>query len=82
MSRVVEVELTKGIKITITPVKVDAEPPITIFNVCIESQGGVWNDTFGSGEQLAAYLRGLQAGSMMFANTYISCPSIPRIDSF
>ena len=60
---------------TITPHKVEKvgevylDPPITIFNVVLENQGGgtrgVWCETWGTRGELHAFLRGVRAGCEM-----------------
>ncbi len=84
MSEPVQVELIKGVEITIIPKKVGEEVRITIFEVEIvdkrTSPGGSWCHTCASEEHLQQYLRGLETGAAMIGGTRIFRPPIPRSD--
>ena len=76
--------LTDNVTITISVKGTDTEPPIRIYEVELTHkdtpQKGCWCETFGSHEQLEAYITGIVAGASMIANKAIPKPMLPRKD--
>lgn len=64
---------------TITAHLTDDDPPVAIYNTCLEKEDGIWRESFGSLEQLHAYIRGVRSTSDML-NHLIPEPEIPRMD--
>ena len=52
------------------------DPPIDVYTIEVSNETGVFPETFGSIEQLRAFMRGVQAGCSMFG-VYISHADIP-----
>lgn len=73
--------LEKKVEISVRPERIEGDPPATVYFVKIESSGmnaGEWRDSFGSLDLLRAYLRGVKAGALMYADKHIELPEIPR----
>lgn len=62
------------ILINVQKMKVDADPPVDIFSVVIETieqpQTSEWRETFVNEGELRAFFRGIKSGSAMLHNTY------------
>ena len=57
--------------ITVKEISVEADPPITVYNVEIVNSTGVWCETLGSREHLTWFLRGLRVATSMAGNTLL-----------
>lgn len=65
-------------KITVTKIEIALDPVVHVWNVEIEGDRGVWKESYGSKEHVDAFLRDLQAASMM--NTGSRFPEIIYVD--
>lgn len=50
--------------------KTDDDPPLRVYHTEVRDGEGVWQETFGSREQLEAYLRGLN--TILFQSGYLA----------
>lgn len=57
--------IEKTLEIRIEVKKAGDDPPIDIYHVELSVPSGIWTETFGSKEQLKAFMRGLEAASGM-----------------
>lgn len=64
--------------ITINPQQVGSERPILVYEVTLETRSGVWDETFGTRETLAAFLQGCQAIAAMLGYHDLKIPEMPR----
>lgn len=64
--------------ITIKPRQAGSERPIMVYEVTLETKSGVWDETFGTRETLAAFLQGCQAVAAMLGHHDLKIPEIPR----
>ncbi|MBI3957033.1 MAG: hypothetical protein HY340_03515 [Candidatus Kerfeldbacteria bacterium] len=62
--------------VMVTTLEVGDDPPITIYHVALENKTGIWSETFGCREQLAAFIRGIKATAAMLGATFRE-PVIP-----
>lgn len=53
----------------VKPLTVGDDPSIEIYHVELSHKDGIWTETFGSKEQLNAFMRGLEAASGMVGFT-------------
>lgn len=53
------------IRVEVRPLTVGDDPSIEIYHVELSHETGIWTETFGSKEQLEAFLKGLRAASGM-----------------
>lgn len=53
------------ILVSVEAMTVGDDPPIQIYHVELSHGNGIWTETFGSKEQLDAFMKGLQAASGM-----------------
>lgn len=51
------------LKLIIKVVVVKEDPPINVFNICLEDEKGIWKETFGNRDCALAYVKGLKAMS-------------------
>jgi len=49
------------IEMEINPIKVNTERSIVVYEVTIESRGGIWTETWGTKDLLEAFLQGVKA---------------------
>ena len=80
MAEAVSSELVQGVTMTITPLKTDTEPLITLFHVSIETVTGAWLETFPTREILDAFIKGVRAAGMMIGKVHVKDPAIPFDD--
>ena len=75
-------DLSHGVEIDITPVRVDTDPPISVWQVELSNvnHNTAWSETWPTKEHLRAFLRGLQAGAAMTSNLSLRRPEIPRAE--
>ncbi len=67
----------KAPAVVITRHQVALDPPIDVFNVELKSEDSVWSETWGSEDQLRAFLRGIKAGCGMIGVVFYD-PEIPE----
>lgn len=65
-------------KIDIKRYSVSLDPPIDVFNVVLEREGGVWHESFGAESELRAFLCGVRAGCGILG-IHVLDPEIPRV---
>jgi len=53
-------------RVSVWPQRILYDPPVVVYFVAVESDAAVWKETFGSREQLDAFLRGVQAAGSFF----------------
>lgn len=63
-------------EIQITKHRAGIDPAISVFHVVLTHGGGSWSETWGSKEQLEAFIKGITAGCGML-NVYLPAPGIP-----
>lgn len=65
------------LSVAITAELAGADPSITIYHVVLENQDDIWEETYGSREQLDAFLRGLRATCSLFG-IHLAELEVPR----
>lgn len=55
----------------------ESYPVITIYDVEVLADDGVWLESFATEAEVHAFLRGLQAGSQMNGGPYFPLPDFP-----
>ncbi len=50
------------------------DPPVDVFNIEVQREGGIWTESYGSEELVEAFTRGVKAGNPDFPEI----PPIPR----
>jgi len=71
------VDISERPKINVTRHRVELDPPIEVFNVELTKKGGCWMETWGSKDQLQAFLKGIEAG-LGIVGFIIFWPEIPH----
>lgn len=64
-------------KITIKSIEVGQDPSITIYEVELQSESGIWRETYGTRELVEAFLRGVKA-AYGINQELITTPDLPR----
>ena len=67
-----------ALKVTITRHEVVLDPPIQVFHVEVENEGGSWEETWGSERELQVFLRGMKVGVEMSGGRFLAEPEIPE----
>lgn len=58
--------MAKPFIVRVRPISVDAEPSLTVYSVMVEGATAQWPETFGSAEQVRAFVRGVRAAASFF----------------
>lgn len=63
-------------QITINPVRAGEDPSITIYEVELKVETGIWRETYGNAELTEAFLRGVKA-AYGINRQYVTTPEVP-----
>ena len=69
-------------KITIEPVKVDTDPQTHVFQIVVEGEHGVWQETVNTEREARYFLKGMQAMASFCGMIGMEVPPVPQEPQF
>ena len=72
-------EDVKGLEIKITKYAIpQLDPCGEVFNIIVKDVNSSWHETYGSKQEVTAFLRGLRAMAAFYGIGFLEVPEIPR----